>query len=419
MRVWPRLPAIVLGLLALSGTANAQTSADPIGRLLADATTQAAMAAAREAEPATLDEQVRLCEIPAPPFGENARGAAYADVFRAIGLADVRIDEAGNVLGERPGTGGGSRLVFSAHLDTVFPEGTDVRVSRGNDVLRGPGIADDCRGLAVVLAVARALDAGGVETKGPITFVGTVGEEGLGNLRGVRELFSRTLAGRIDRFVSIDGGGLGITSQAVGSRRFRVTFSGPGGHSFGNFGMPNPIHALGRAIAAVANFEVPDDPSTTFSVGRVSGGTSVNSIAGEALFEVDLRSTSPDALEVLDGRFQEAVRQAYDAEAARWAQRSGFEVRIDPVGDRPAGLTPPDSLVVRLAEAATRALGAQPRLDSGSTDANLAMSLGVPAITIGGGGRATGVHSLAEAFDTRASWIGTQRAVLLAIALTE
>ena len=406
-------------VLAAAPGARAQPGAGELARLLEDPAVRAALEAARVAEPATLDEQVRLCEIPAPPFGEAARGAAYAEAMRVAGLDDVRIDAAGNVLGERPGRSAGPRLVFSAHLDTVFPSDTDVRVTRTGSVLRGPGIGDDCRGLAVVLAVARALDAGGVETGGPITFVGTVGEEGLGDLRGVKALFGDTLAGRIDRFVSVDGGGLGITSTAVGSRRYRVTFSGPGGHSFGNFGIVNPVHAVGRLVAAMADFEVPDEPRTTFSVGRIGGGVSVNAIAAEAWIEVDLRSTDPDALRPLDDRFHEAVTQALEDERARWDGEGVLEASTKLVGERPAGETPAASAIVQLAMGATRLLGIEPRLDRGSTDASLAMSLGVPAITVGGGGRGTWAHSLGETFDARDSWLGTQRAVLLAVALAE
>ena len=220
--------------------------------------------------------------------------------MRAAGLRNVRIDKEGNVLGERPGRAARPHLVFSAHLDTVFPEGTDVKVTRQGSMLRGPGIGDDCRGLAVVLAVVRALNRGNVETPGTITFVGTVGEEGLGDLAGSKALFTETLKGQVDRFVSVDGIGLGITHRAVGSLRYRVTFSGPGGHSYGAFGIANSIHALGRAIAGFADERPPADPKTTFAVGRIGGGTSVNAIAAEAWMEVDMRSVDQEALRALD-----------------------------------------------------------------------------------------------------------------------
>ncbi|MEX2270609.1 MAG: M20/M25/M40 family metallo-hydrolase [Vicinamibacterales bacterium] len=389
----------------------------------------AALARVKEIEPWIIDQQIDLCQIEAPPFKEQKRAEAYKAVFETLGLRNVRIDKVGNVLGERPGTvrarpdagaADAPHLVFSAHLDTVFPEGTDVKVTRqgpGGAVLKGPGIGDDCRGLAVVLGVIRAMNEAGVHTPGPITFVGTVGEEGLGDLRGVKHLFDTELKGRIDRFVSVDGAGYGITHVAVGSKRYRVTFKGPGGHSYGAFGNANPIHALGRAMAAISEFTVPASPKTTFNVGRIGGGTSVNSIPFEAWAEMDMRSVNPDALAELDGRFQKAVQAALAAENARWSGRGAITVDVVLVGDRPAGRMPDDEPVVRAAGDVTRALGLPVSFDEGSTDANVAINLRVPGITIDGGGRGTGAHSLDETFDTTDSWKGTQRALLVAIAL--
>jgi tripeptide aminopeptidase len=419
-RARPRVVAVAAAaVLGGCGVVWAQERASDIGaRLLADPTVQAALAAAQRNEPAILEEQVRLCEIPAPPFKEQARAEAYRRAFEALGLERVRIDAEGNVLGERPGTGGGPHLVFSAHLDTVFPEGTDVRVRREGATLRGPGIGDDCRGLAVVLGVIRALGDAGVRTPGTITFVGTVGEEGLGDLRGVKRLFSETLKDRIDRFVSVDGAGWGITHVAVGSHRYRVTFKGPGGHSYGAFGLVNPIHALGRAIGAIADIDVPARPKTTFNVGRIGGGTSVNSIAFEAWMEVDMRSADPAALDAVDARIQQAIDRALAAEQARW-RKGTLTVDRRLVGRRPAGRTPENAPIVQAAVSVTRALGLPVSLDEGSTDANIPMSLGIPAVTIDGGGRGAGAHSLDETFDATDSWKGTQRALLLAIALAQ
>ncbi len=208
-------------------------------------------------EAATIETQIAVCEVPAPPFGEAARARMMKGLFERAGLTAVRIDQEGNVLGERPGRESGPRVVVSAHLDTVFPKGTDVRVTRKGNVLAGPGIGDDCRGLAVLLAVARTLQAHPIPTDRPVLFVATVGEEGLGDLRGVRHLFEGPLKGQIGQFMSFDGDGLGIVSKGVGSRRYRVTFSGPGGHSWGSFGMANPIHALGRAVSGIAALQVP------------------------------------------------------------------------------------------------------------------------------------------------------------------
>lgn len=414
---------VALGLVlavAATGRAAGQQHADDLGReLTTRPDVSAALDALRVDEPRLLEDQIALCEVPAPPFKEQARAERYSDSFREIGLVNVRIDREGNVLGERPGRAPRPHVVVSAHLDTVFPEGTDVTVKRDGSVLRGPGIADDCRGLAVVLGVARAIVRLGIETPGTITFVGTVGEEGLGDLRGVKHLFAEELKGRIDRFVSVDGTGHGITHVGVGSRRYRVTFTGPGGHSFGAFGLANPVHALGRAIARVADFDVPTQPKTTFNVGRVGGGTSVNAIAYEAWMEVDMRSADAAALKALDARFLDAVDAALADENARWDGRSRLAVDPAVVGDRPAGATPATSPIVRAALAVSRALGLQAGLGEGSTDANAPMALGIPAITIGGGGSATGVHSLAEAFETANSWLGTQRALLVTLALAE
>jgi tripeptide aminopeptidase len=397
----------------------AQEGPDIGARLMQDAAVRAALETARAGEAGTIDDQIRLCEIPAPPFKEATRAKAYAGAFRAAGLSNVRIDREGNVLGERRGRAARPHLVFSAHLDTVFPEETNVKVTRDGRVLKGPGIGDDCRGLAVLLAVIRALNAAKVTTPGTITFVGTVGEEGLGDLRGVKALFNETLKGQIDRFVSVDGTGLGITHIAVGSNRYRVTFKGPGGHSYGAFGVANPVHALGRAIAGIADLKVPADPKTTFNVGRVGGGTSVNAIAFEAWMEVDMRSIDPSSLQALDSSFHAAVDQAVAAENARWNDKGRVTVEKRLVGDRPAGQTSVTSPIVQAALSVSRALGLKSSLDEGSTDSNIAMSLGIPAITIDGGGRGTGAHALEETFDTTDSWQGTQRAVLLAIALAQ
>ncbi len=413
-----RLLYLVLVLCVLT-PASAQQSPN-VARLLQDSSVNAALDAAKANEPAIIEEQIRLSEIPAPSFKEEKRAAAVVQIFKDLGLRNVRVDRAGNVIGERPGLSQRPNLAFCGHLDTVFPEGTDVRVRREGAVLKGPGIGDDARGLAVVIAVARALNQAKVQTPGTITFVADVGEEGLGDLRGMKQLFHDTLKDRIDRFVSVDGSGFGITHIGVGSYRYKVTFKGPGGHSYGAFGLVNPIHALGRAIAKIADFQVPADPKTTFNVGRVGGGTSVNSIAFEAWMEMDLRSPSLESLKRIDGNFLKVVDQALAEENARWGEKGGkLTVEKQKVGERPAGNTPENSPIVQTAIAATRALGLTPRLGEGSTDANVPMDLHIPAITIGGGGKGQGAHSLSESFDTADSWQGTQRATLLVIALAQ
>lgn len=372
---------------------------------------------AREREPQALDEQVELCEIPAPPFQEEARGLEYRRRFEEIGLEDVRTDAVGNVIGEW-GRGEGPLVVLSAHLDTVFPEGTDVTVTRAGHLLRGPGIIDDCRGLTVVLSVARVLVESNFQPSGRIVFVATVGEEGPGNLRGVRNLFDAELAGRIDYFISVDGSGSSITHGAVGSNRYKVTFKGPGGHSYGAFGMPNPMHALGRAMAKIADFEVPSDPKVTFSIGLLEGGTSVNSIPFSASMSIDMRSIDTDWLGEIDSHFRATLDEALAEENGRWNSDIELTYEIEVIGIRPAGSQSEDAPIVRAAVEAARAAGIEPRLNASSTDSNIPISRGIPAVTIDGGGDGRGAHSPSvEEFDTRDSYKGTQWALLLSLAL--
>ncbi len=378
-----------------------------------------ALDAIREFNEWTLQQQIELTEIEAPPFKEARRGEEFKRRLEALGLRNVRIDTEGNVIGERPGTGNGPTVMISGHLDTVFPEGTNVKVTRTGTRLAAPGIGDDGRGLAVLLAVARAFRDANVQTPGTILFVGTVGEEGPGNLRGVRHLFGKGKPGRVDHFISVDGTGDGVTNAGVGSHRYRVTFKGPGGHSYGAFGMPNPIHALGRAMATIGDIQVPTSPKTTFNVGLISGGTSVNSISAEGIMDVDLRSESQAALNTVDGHFRRAVEQALVAENARWPQsRAKLTVSIDTIGIRPAGALADTSFIVRSAVAAGRAIGLNPTTGASSTDANIPISLGLSAITMDGGGSGSGAHALDEWYDDGANgykgpqWVALVTAML-------
>jgi len=405
--------------LAAATGARAQERPDAAAELMKDPSVKAALDAAKASEPQTIEDEIRFCEIPAPSFKENVRGAELKNVFQQLGLQNVRVDTAGNVLGDRPGAAPHPHFVIAAHLDTVFPEGTDVHVKREGAILHGPGIGDDCRGLAVLVSIIRSLKQANVKTPGTITFVADVGEEGLGDLRGMKQLFNDTLKGQIDRFVSIDGTGIHITNVAVGSHRYRVTFKGPGGHSFGAFGLANPIDAMGRAIAKIAEFQVPKEPKTTFNVGRVGGGTSVNSIPFEGWMEVDMRSSDRASLASVDANFHKAVDSAVVEENERWGTPRMITVDNKLVGDRPAGNTPESSPIVQTALAVAKALGFPARTGESSTDSNVPMSLGIPSITIGGGGRGTGAHALGESFDTTDSWMGTQNAVLLTIALAQ
>jgi acetylornithine deacetylase/succinyl-diaminopimelate desuccinylase-like protein len=417
----PRL-ALGLGLAAMMfvGSPGAQNGEDRlVAALTENPAVKMAMAWAGADEPRTIDDQVRFSEIAAPPFMEAARGDELRRVFQQLGLQRVRVDRAGNILGERPGAAPRPHLVVAAHLDTVFPEGTSVKVTREGAILRGPGIGDNSRGLAVLVATVRAMNRATIQTPGSITFVADVGEEGLGDLRGMKQLFDDTLRGTVDRFVTIDGSGMGLAYTFLGSHRYRVTFKGPGGHSFGAFGTPSPVGAMGRAVAKISEFQVPAGSQTTFNVGRIGGGTSVNSIPSDAWMEVDLRSVERAALAALDVSLDKALNAAVAEENARWRRPGVVTMTRQLVGDRPAVATPADSFVVQAALAATRALGAFPLPNVSSSDANYPASLRISSIEIGGGGRMTGAHSPSEAFDTTDSWLGTGRALLLTIALAQ
>jgi acetylornithine deacetylase/succinyl-diaminopimelate desuccinylase-like protein len=378
---------------------------------------KSALATVRSTESQTIEDQIRISEIPAPPFKEKARGEEIRRLFLQAALQNVRVDKVGNVLGEYRGAAPRPHVVIAAHLDSVFPEGTNVRVRREGAVLHGPGIGDDSRGLAVLVAMARVLNQTKVQVPGSITFVADVGEEGLGDLRGMKALFDDTLKGQVDRFVTIDGSGLSIAHTFVGSKRYRVTYRGDGGHSFTDFGVPTPISALGRAVARIADLKVPDDPRTTFNVGRIGGGISVNSLPAEAWMEVDLRSANGKALEALDAQFRKTLDAALAAEHARWPGGGRLSMSAEVVGERPAGQLSESAPIVQAAFAATRAVGGLPATAMSSSDANYPASLGIPAIQIGGGGRGGDAHTETEFFDTTDSWRGTQRALLLTIAL--
>lgn len=414
---WIGAGLAALAAAALAAGVQAQPSAPAVAALAQDPRVRAALDEAQRSEPQTIDDQVRFCEVPAPPFKEAARGEVLRRAFNQLGLQSVRVDHVGNVIGDRPGAALHPRLVVAAHLDTVFPEDTNVKVTRQGGMLKGPGVGDNCRGLAVLVAIARTMNVAAVRTPGTVTFVANVGEEGLGDLRGMKALFGETLKDQIDRFVSIDNAGIHVSITSVGSHRYRFTFKGPGGHSFAQFGLPNPANALGRAIAQIADLQVPADPRTTFNVGRVGGGTSVNAIPSEAWMEVDVRSSDPARLAAVVARIRQAVDAAVRDENARWGRPGMLTVSRELLGDRPAGSLPQDAPIVQTARAVARAIGVTAEFSESSSDANLPVSLKIPAITIGGGGQAANSHSLNETFDTADSWKGTQNAVLLTIAL--
>ena len=404
LRTLARPAAFTAALVLVAPMARAQAT---------DPSLRAALERVKADNAWTLDQQQSICQIPAPPFKEAARAAEMKRRFESLGYQSVTIDPEGNVIAERPGSGAGPVVVLAAHLDTVFPEGTDVTVARDGMKLKAPGIGDDCRGLAVILAVGRALELSHVKTRGTILLVANVGEEGPGDLRGVRYLFNKSpLKERITHFISVDGTGLSVVHHGVGSHRYKVRFVGPGGHSFGAFGMPNPAHAMGRAIAKIAELRTPSTPKTTFNVGVLTGGTSVNSIPFEVAMEIDMRSESAEELEKVDARIRAAIAAGLDEEKARWPNsKMALDVKIDTIGIRAASETQTDATpIVKAALDAALAYGATrlvPR--SGSTDANVPMGLGIPAITIGGGGLGTDAHSLREAYDDgKEGWKGPQ-----------
>jgi acetylornithine deacetylase/succinyl-diaminopimelate desuccinylase-like protein len=410
---------LVLFILALCASVAGAQDTKPI---FESAKVRRALDYLKSIEPETVEEQIKFCEIPAPTFEEAKRGQYFKQRFTQLGLKNVRIDGIGNVIGERPGTNPAAPvLLLAAHLDTVFPADTVLKVKREGTRIALPGIGDDCRGLTVLLALIRAMSEAKIETEGAVIFVANVQEEGLGDLRGVRHLFNGEMKGRATHFISIDGVGYDITNRAVGVVRYRVTYRGPGGHSYGAFGLPSPIHAMGRAIDRISGFQVPKQPKTTFNVGRIDGGTSVNSVAHTAWMEVDLRSESKEELARLDGELKRAVQQSLDEENETWAKfgrsQARLTVEMKMVSERPAGYQSPDTPIVQIATAADAHLGLKTNLTSGSTDSNIPLSLGVPSITIDGGGAGGGTHSLDETFDSAGSHTGTQRVLLIVLGL--
>ena len=413
------LLAIVAAHLLFATLAAAQQ--ESAEQILAKPAVKAAMQDIIANEPHFIDEEARITEIPAPPFHETVRGLELKRLFTAAGLENVRIDEAGNVLGDRPGKQAHPHLVIAAHLDTVFPEGTDVHVRRVGNVLTAPGIGDDGRGLAAMLALIAVMQQEKLQTRGSVTFVADVGEEGLGDSRGTKALFQTTLKDQIDEFISIDGDRVsGVVNVGVGSYRYRVTFTGPGGHSYGAFGIANPIHAMGRAIDKISQIEVPTKPKTTYSVGRVGGGTSVNSIPYEAWFEFDERSADVASLDAVDAKFKAAVQAGLDEENAFRHDKGKLSVKIESVGIRPAGQTAPDAPIIQAARASVAALHlGEFELSASSTDSNVPMHVGIPAMTMGGGGKGNGAHFLQESFDSTDSYKGVQNLLLTTLLLVQ
>ena len=439
MRCRRRAPAVLAGLagLCLVGAmrmAQAQgaglgSSPWPVSpqvertyvRLLAAPAVQAVLDAVAADHARSIDDLRRLTEIEAPPFGEQARAAAFLARLKALGLPDAYIDAEGNVVGLRRGrpTATGHevpRLVVTAHLDTVFPAGTDVRVKARGDRLYAPGISDDARGLAVLLSWLKVLEERRLRTVGDLLFVGSVGEEELGNLRGMKHLFAthRDIDGLVGLEPAPDQH---VVVAGTASRRHEAVFEGPGGHSSSAFGrVPSAVHGMGRAIARIADIRTPTYPRTTFTVGTASGGSAVNAIAAEARMAVDIRSDDAAVLDQAERRVLGAVKAAVAAENRRWGVDT-LVASVRLIGDRPGGRTPSDSAIVEAATRANTAFGYRSVLVNASTDANVPMALGVPAIVLGSGGQTGGFHTTGEWIDLDAAWRGAQRSLLTVLAL--
>ena len=368
----------------------------------------------------TIATQIALSEIPSPTGSEQARGAWVAKRFRRLGLSHVRVDDVGNVLATRCGAADIAPVLVCAHLDTIFPAGTPVTVERDGAHLSGPGIVDNSRGLAAMLALAEAIDGTTLCTRRPVLFAATVGEEGAGDLRGVKHLFA-TAVRPPAACIALDGAGdERIVTQALGARRFRVVFHGEGGHSWASFGMPNPVHAAGATAARLAALPLPRTPRTTLSVCRIGGGISINAIPAEAWLEVDLRSSSAAVLARCAADIHQAVRvAAHEENARRGPGTTPLSFAINVIGDRPCGRIDDAHPLVRAAMDATSIIGRTPELATASTDANVPVSLGIPAIAIGAGGRGGSIHTSAEWYDNADGAMGIGRALAVVVAMAD
>jgi acetylornithine deacetylase/succinyl-diaminopimelate desuccinylase-like protein len=382
-----------------------------------------AFQAISDMQPQTLSDHILLTEIPAPPFKETKRAEKYAEMMKAAGADSVWIDNVGNVIAKRRGKGRSAKktVVLEGHLDTVFPEGTDVTVKHKGDTLYAPGIIDDTRALSLVLTILKAMEQTGIETEADVLFCGVVGEEGQGDLRGVKNLFSDKGPGKIDSYIAIDGWNMeGITHRGLGSHRYRITFKGPGGHSSGAFGLVNPHNALGRAIhywaVAADSFSRQEGVRVTYNVGVIGAGTSVNSIPFESWMEVDMRSESPERLNGIDKLLQDAVQRALLEENQMKRIGADLSVDVQLIGDRPSGGSDSTLSLIQNAKAAIAFVGGTPKLGVGSTNSNIPISKGIPAVTMGSGGKGGNAHALQEWWIDDKGYLAIQRTLLVLLA---
>jgi len=396
-----------------------------IARLSVSAELRSAFAWLRAQEAQFAHWQLDLARIPSPPFGEAARANWMADKFRELGLDDVQSDDVGNVFGIHPGFGR-YYVALSAHMDTVFPAGTPLNIRQQGNRLYGPGVSDNCAGLTAMLAIVALLRSVRIRHALPFLFIANVGEEGEGDLRGMRQIFSSPQwKDSISYNLVLDGAGSDtIVAEALGSRRFEVIVRGPGGHSWSDFGAPNPILVLARAIQVFAQTPVPSSPKTTFNIGVIRGGTSVNSIPESASMRVDLRSTSMAEMERLEVALRLALEKAVEQESKAMEGRavsqrrsSGVSCEIVVIGNRPAGELDPNARILQVIRAVDAHLGNAAQVQRASTDANIPLSLGREAIAIGGGGTGGGAHTLQEWFDCGGRELGLKRILLTLLAL--
>lgn len=394
-----------------------------LGALAALPAVERARRLLRETDSETIADQIDLVQVPAPSLDEGARAAHFRERCRTLGLGDTHLDEVGNVLVRLPASATAASappVLLAAHLDTVFPRETVLTPRWEGNRIHVPGISDNARGLAALLALGRAFYGAGLRTRHPVVLVATVGEEGRGDLHGVKHLFREGSSWRDSAaFIGVDGTGMRrIVNQALGSRRLRARLTGPGGHSWADWGRANPIHAAGGAVAELASLLSPRDTRSTLNVGRIGGGTSINTIPADAWLELDLRSEESHALAELETRARAAIEKAVaEANRLRRAGTEALDLRVDLVGDRPAGLTPPGTPLVRAAWAATAYLGEAPELVASSTDANMPISLGIPAITLGAGGRSGGAHTTDEWYENEGGVAGLERLLLTVLAV--
>lgn len=361
-------------------------------------------------------EQSRLTEIPAPEFAEGPRGEYLKKLFETCGLR-VHTDAVGDVIAERAGAGSKDVILFAAHLDTVFPAGTDVKVKRDGNRLLAPGISDNGAGLAALAGLARAFLESGVRTEKTIVLVGDVGEEGEGNLRGIRAVVNE-YRGRLAAVIAIDGASTEhITTQGIASRRFEISVTGPGGHSWSDFGEPNPITALSRGIVKFSAIKNPESPRSSFNFGVIEGGTSVNSIPTRAMVKVDLRSEDESQLSRMETALRDAMQAGVKDEMAAAKTNSALGIKFRSLGTRPAGALPENSPLLETMLAVDRYLGNRSRLEHSSTDANFPLSLGIPALSLGGGGTGGGAHTPEEWYNPQGRSLGLKRLFLAGVAL--